>query len=147
MSNEQEQEKNQPHDEDSPTAPYGRSIAEWTTLGISAVILLAIVVGITWLSFRGPEQPASIVVEPSMDQLREEDSGYYLPVLIRNEGDTTVANAIIQAELDTGSGQPETAEITIDFLDGGEVTAGTFVFREDPASGELTTGVTSYKEP
>lgn len=125
----------------------GRSIAEWTTLAISAVILVALVGGLTWLYFRGTERPATVVVEPQMDQLREEDSGYYLPVIIHNTGDTTAANAVVQGELDTGSGQPETAEITIDFLDGDEEVAGTFVFRSDPRSGELTVGVTSFEEP
>lgn len=125
----------------------GRSIAEWTTLAISTAILLAIVGAITWLSFRGPERPPVIVIEPNLEQVREDDSGWYLPVIIRNEGDSSVEDAIVRGELDTGFGQPETAEITIGFLDGGEEVAGTFVFREDPASGELTTGVTSYKEP
>lgn len=145
MSEEAHHDNNE-HGRDGSSSD-GRTMAEWITLGISAVILLSIVGILTWLSFRGPEMPPIIVVEPSMDQVREDDSGYYLPVVIRNTGDTTVADAVVQAELDTGSGQPETAEITIDFLDGDEIAAGTFVFREDPASGELTTGVTSYKEP
>lgn len=145
MSNDSlAQDRNEQHDEADSGS---RTIAEWITLGISATILLAIVVILTWLSFRGAEHPPVIVVEPNMEQIREDDSGYYLPVIIRNTGDTTVADAIVQAELETGSGQPETAEITIDFLDGGEMAAGAFVFREDPSSGELTTGVTSYKEP
>lgn len=134
------------HDEQDASRK-GRSIAEWTTLAISAVILIALIGGITWLYFRGAERPATIVVEPQMDQLREEDSGYYLPVIIHNSGDTTAASAVVQGELDTGSGQPETAEITIDFLDGDEEVAGTFVFRSDPRSGELTVGVTSFEEP
>lgn len=138
----------QDHDENhEPSTSNGRTMAEWITLGISGAILLGIVGVLTWLSFRGAEHPPVIVVEPGMDQVREDDSGYYLPVVIRNTGDATVADAVVHAELDTGSGQPETAEITIDFLDGGETAAGAFVFREDPASGELTTGVTSYKEP
>lgn len=134
------------HD-DQDSSRRERSIAEWTTLAISAVILVALIGGITWLYFRGTERPATIVVEPQMDQLRAEDSGYYLPVLIRNTGDTTAASAVVQGELDTGSGQPETAEITIDFLDGDEEVAGTLVFRSDPTSGELTVGVASFQEP
>ena len=129
------------------TASHGRSIAEWTTFGISTLILLVILAGVTWLSFRGPEHAPNITVEPSLDQVREEASGYYLPVIIRNEGDTTVANAVVHAELVSTSGQPQTAEITLDFLDGGEIAAGTFVFRDNPATGQLTTGVISYKEP
>lgn len=124
-----------------------RSIAEWTTLVISAAILIAVVSMITWLSFQGAERPPIIVVEPNLDAVREDDSGYYVPVVIRNDGDSTVEEALVQGELDTGSGQPETVQITISFLAGGEEVAGTFVFRDDPASGELTSGVSSYKEP
>lgn len=137
----------QKHEQPRQASASSRSTAEWITLGISAAILISIVGVLTWLSFSGAEKPPLIVVEPNMEGIREDESGYYLPVIIRNTGDTTVADAIVQAELDTGSGQPETAEITIDFLDGGEIADGTFVFRDDPASGELTTGVTSYKDP
>jgi uncharacterized protein (TIGR02588 family) len=138
---------NAPKDEHTGNGAEGRTIAEWTTLAISTAILLTIVGAITWLSFRGPERLPVIIVEPNMEQVREDASGWYLPVLIRNEGDSAVEDAMVQAELDTGSGQPEIAEITIGFLDGGEEVAGTFVFREDPSRGELTTGATSYKEP
>jgi uncharacterized protein (TIGR02588 family) len=124
-----------------------RSIAEWTTLAISAAILVGIVGMITWLSFRGAERPPMIVVEPDLQAVRHDDSGYYVPVVIRNDGDATVEEALVQGELDTGSGEPETVQITISFLAGGEKAQGTFVFRDDPASGELTTGVLSYQEP
>lgn len=125
----------------------GRSVAEWSTLAISAAILLTIVGLVTWLAFRGDERAPEIVAEPHLDLLRDEASGYYLPVTIRNDGDITVQDAVIQGELDTGEGQPETADITIPFLSGGEEVRGTMVFQQDPTSGELTVSVTSYKEP
>lgn len=140
-----------PHAEQNPDAKSdeqkGRSIAEWTTLAISTAILVSIIGAITWLSFVGSEHPARIVVEPHIDRMREEETGYYVPVTVRNEGDTTVSDAIIQGELDTGVGQPETVDITISFLAGGEQINGTMVFQSDPTQGELTTGVTSYMEP
>jgi len=121
--------------------------AEWTTLAISSATLLAFIGAITWLSFMGEERPPVIVVEPDLEQVRNEESGYYLPVTIRNDGDRTVEDAIIQGQLVTGEAEPETADITITFLSGGERVQGTLVFQSDPAQGELTTGVTSYKEP
>ncbi len=66
---------------------------------------------------------------------------------IRNDGDRTVEDVIVQGQLVAGEGEPETAEITITFLAGGETVEGVMVFRSDPAQGELTTGVTSYKKP
>ncbi len=144
MSDPQQQDQ---RDTSSSSDRQGRSIADWTTLAISAAILLALLGGLTWLMFRGANEPATVVVEPQMDQLREHDSGYYLPVIIRNVGDTTAANVVVHGELDTGSGQPETADVTIEFLDGDEQVAGTFVFRSDPRSGDLSVGVTSFEEP
>lgn len=129
------------------TNDKGRSVAEWTTFAISLTILICVVGLITWLSFRGDARPPIITVEAQIEQVRQEESGYYVPVLIRNEGDGTAEDAVIQGELDTGEGQPETVDLTITFLAGGEEVEGTLVFREDPAQGELTTGVASYKSP
>jgi uncharacterized protein (TIGR02588 family) len=124
-----------------------RSIAEWITLAVSLAIVIGIVTLITWLHFSGDDRPAMITVEPHMDQLRQEESGYYLPVMVRNDGGATVEDVQVQAELDMGSGEPETADFTITFLVGGEQVEGTFIFQEDPSSGELTTSAGSYKLP
>lgn len=123
------------------------SIAEWSTLAVSAAILVGIVGLITWLAFRGDELPPTIIVEASIQDTRQDESGYYVPITIRNDGDVTVADAIIQGELDTGSGQPQSAEVTVSFLAAHEEVAATLVFRDDPSTGELTTGVTSFREP
>lgn len=124
-----------------------RSIAEWTTLAMSVLIVAGMIAAVSWLNFRGNEEPPVVVVEPHLDAIREDESGYYLPVTITNNGDTTVAEAMVLGELDSGEGEPETAEITIPFLAGGESVGGAFVFRSNPAEGELTTGATSYTDP
>lgn len=125
----------------------GRTVAEWTTLAISIAILLGIVGLITWLYQRGAEELPLIVAEAKLDRLRQEESGYYLPVEVVNEGDKTVEDVVIEAELDTGSGEPATAEIIVGFLAGGERVEGVFVFDEDPSSGELTVRAVSYLDP
>lgn len=124
-----------------------RTIAEWTTLGISLTIVIGIVALVTWLHLTGNEHPATIVVEPLMEQVRVEESGYYLPVVVRNEGGATVEDVQIVAELDMGSGEPETADFVISFLSGGEQIDGVFVFQDDPAHGDLTTSAASFKVP
>jgi uncharacterized protein (TIGR02588 family) len=123
----------------------GRSVAEWTTLAISTAILLVIVGLIAWITLAGDTREPVITVETHPERMREDASGYYLPVTIRNEGD--VEEAIVLGELSTGEGQPEAAEITITFLAGGEEVQGTMVFRSNPSAGELTTAVTSYLVP
>ena len=125
----------------------GRSFAEWTTLAISITILVVIVGLITYLYIRGTQEEPRIVAEAKFDELRSEESGYYLPVEVKNEGDRTVENVVIEAELDSGSGQPQTAEISVTFLAGGEQVLGAVIFDEDPTQGDLTVRATSYKLP
>lgn len=124
-----------------------RSIAEWTTLGISALVLLAMVGLVSYLHLNGGEDPPAIVVETRLDDVRHTDDGYYLPVVVRNRGDRTAEDVRVQAELETGSGAPVTAEFAITFLAGGEVAGGTFIFSEDPEQGTLTVAPVSYQEP
>lgn len=125
----------------------GRPAAEWITLGISVAVIAGILGLVTWLYVRGTEAPPTIAVEAMLDDVRDVDGDWYLPIEVRNDGDRTVASAIIEGELDTGSGQPETAQVTIDYLAGNERVRGTFVFSSDPRDGELSVGPTSYQDP
>ncbi|HEV2073517.1 MAG TPA: TIGR02588 family protein [Thermomicrobiales bacterium] len=143
----QEERNGSSSNQTSPSGDKDRSVAEWTTLGISIAILVFILGLTTYLYVRGGEKPAAILVEPQMQELRQDNGGYYLPVIVRNEGDPTVEEVNIEAELDTGAGEPETAQFTVNFLAGGEQVEGTFVFQHDPAEGDLTTRVMSFQEP
>ena len=125
----------------------GRSIAEWTTLGISLAILLTVVGLVTYLYVRNDDQPATITVSTSLDEIRQDGGIYYLPVDVMNEGDETAEAVQIQAELDTGSGVPETAQLSIQFLAGGEKVQGTIIFSNNPEQGELSIRPVSYNKP
>jgi uncharacterized protein (TIGR02588 family) len=125
----------------------GRSIAEWTTLAISVAILVGIAGLIGYLHLRGAEEPPHIVAEARIDQLREQEGNYYLPIEVVNDGDQTVEDVVIEATLDSGSGEPEIAEFAITFLAGGEHVVGTFVFTSDPSTGDLTIRPVSYRTP
>ena len=132
----------------SPAATVtSRTFAEWTTLAISVVILLGTLGLISWLHFTENTDPANVTVEPQLDLLRQESSGYYLPVIVHNEGGETIRDVQIQAELLTDSGEPESADFTINFLVGGERVDGTFIFQQDPTQGDLTTAAGSYQAP
>ena len=124
-----------------------RSAAEWTTLSVSLAILLGIFGVISYLHFQGEEQPARIATESKLENVRYDGDVYYLPVEVTNTGDLTVEDVVVQAELDTGSGSPVSAEFTVTFLAGGERAKGTFIFKDDPRQGNLTIQAVSYKEP
>lgn len=125
----------------------GRPAAEWTTLGISVAFVAAMVALVTWFYFRGAEEVPAIVAEAQLAEVSERNGSWYLPIEILNDGDATVADAIIRGELVTGSGEPQTAEVTIDFLAGGEREQATLVFDSDPREGDLTVAPVSYENP
>ncbi len=131
----------------SATAGTSRTTAEWITLGISVVVLLAVVGLVGYLHVSGGDHPPIIVVEARLDETRQDAEAYYVPVEVRNRGDRTAGDVQVQAELDTGTGPPLTAEFTVTFLAGGQEVEGTFVFSEDPTSGTLTVDATSYRKP
>ena len=123
----------------------GRSVAEWTTLVIGAVLILALVGLVTYLYVSGENRPP-VVEATSLDrEIRREESAYYVPIEVTNQGGETAEDVVIQAELSTGEGAPEVTEFAIDFLAGGETAEGTVVFSTDPSAGELTVGVASFR--
>lgn len=134
-------------DKTQQTQDQERTIAEWITLGLSIVIVASTIGALTWLYIVGGEMPPTVTVEPQMNQLRQEDSGYYLPVVVTNEGDTTVSGVTILAELETGPSDPERSEFVISFLAGGATVEGAFIFQTDPTQGELTTTAANYQIP
>lgn len=125
----------------------GRSMAEWTTLGISLAILFGIAGLVTYLYLAGGAQPPIITAEPKLDELRHDRGAYYLPVEVINQGDETAEGVRVEAELVSESGPPETAEFTLLFLAGGERAHGTAVFSEDPSKGDLTVRAISFVTP
>lgn len=121
--------------------------AERITLSISLVILVGILAVAVWSNMKTGDAPPDIVVEADIENVRETDSGFYVPITITNNGGMTAQNAIVAGELDLGDGQPETAEITISFLAGGEEEAAEMVFSAHPDEGEFTVGPSSYSQP
>ena len=132
---------------DSGNENEERTSAEKITLVISVAVLVAILCVAIWASARTGTDPASITVVPHPEQVRESDGHYYLPITITNTGGLTAQDVTVTGELNTGEPQPETAEVTINFLAGDESERAELVFTTPPDEGELTVGVTSYLEP
>lgn len=128
-------------------ASESRSIAERTTLAISASVILAFLGVIIWLEVNSNGKPAIIAVEPQTEQVRHDETGYYLSVIVRNDGSQTVEDVRIQASLTTADGATEIREFGIDFLVRDETAAGMFVFTQDPTEGDLVVTAASYRVP
>jgi len=132
-------------DETTATAPRGRSVAEWTTLTISVLLILALVGLVIYVSVNDGNRPPVIETTAETGQILHEGAIYYLPVTVTNHGDETAQEVRIVAEVTTAESEPETAEFTIEVLAGGETMQGTVVFTADPAANPLTVAVNSFR--
>lgn len=124
-----------------------QTTAERITLGISVLILAAIIGLAVWADAQTGDVPPNITVEADLENVRETDTGFYVPITIINTGGITAQDVTVTGELDQGEENPETAEITLSFLAGGEEESAEFVFSAHPNEGEFTVGPTSYVQP
>ena len=124
-----------------------RSGAEWTTLGISIILILALLALVTYVSIGGGDEPPIVEARPLDQEIRHEGESYYLPVAVTNRGGRTAEEVVVQAELAGNDGSSEASEFTLDFLAGGETREGTVVFATDPSAGELTIDIASFQSP
>lgn len=121
--------------------------AERITMGISIVILAAIIGLAGWASYSTGDSSPVIEVEAHMSEIRETDDGFYVPITITNNGGFTAQSVMVTGELLIEGEEPETAEVTIDFLAGGETEGAALVFSTNPNNGEFTVAPTSYLQP
>lgn len=123
-----------------------RSLAEWVTFWVSALVLLALVGLILYDWQVNQSRPPAFDVAVS-DAVRITDGRYYVPFAITNTGGRIANGVQVTAELHIPNQDDETGEQQIDFLSGHETKAGSFVFSHNPQEGDLTVRVASYRLP
>lgn len=126
------------------TQDRGRSTAEWVSLLVAALVLGAVigVVLVLWLSVGN--RPPHFVIEP--DEVRQEGGQYYLTFTMRNAGNQTGSEVLVEGFLPaTGSDGEERSATTFDFVPAQATVDGVLVFSRDPAGVQLR--VLSYQPP
>ena len=131
-------------DKAKATRRQARTPAEWVTFGISVAILL-VVVGLIATQAGGSDSPALPRVLKK-GPVEHRGDRFLVPVEIRNDGGGTAETVQVTAELTIGEETIE-ADQTVEFLAHGERAEVTFVFEQDPASGELVIRVSGYTVP
>lgn len=120
-----------------------RTTAEWASLAASIALIL-VVVGAIVAQIPGDDRPASPTAH--VVAVRQIDEAFHVDVSVDNRGDDTAANVQVSAELTVGD-EVYTGDQAVDFLSGGEERSVSFVFDQDPASGDLRVAVTGYAVP
>lgn len=117
--------------------------AGWVTFGVAAAILVA-VLGAILSEVTATSEPPSPVVE--VGTAVERRGRFVVPVTLSNEGDETAQDVQVTATL-TIDDVETTSDQVVAFLAGGEDQRLEFVFRDDPAEGELVVDAGSYHLP
>jgi uncharacterized protein (TIGR02588 family) len=123
-----------------------RSLAEWTTLALST-LLLAAIVGLVLYDWQlNKHLPPAFQVELN-EPFRLTAGRYYVPFTLHNTGGRIARKVQVIAELHLPDDSEETGEQQFDFLSGNERKKGSFVFEHDPQGGELIVRVASFGLP
>lgn len=137
----------QPERTSTPTYKRpARSPAEWTTLGITSLIL-ATIGGLVIYSWATERDRPPVLVLNRTNEVREADGQYYVPFEITNNGGETAESVQVIAEMQINNQTQQVGDQQIDFLSGGETEEGAFILQQDPRQGKLTVRVGSYKVP
>jgi uncharacterized protein (TIGR02588 family) len=132
------QEDNPQQQQEKGEQSKERTAAEWITLGVSVLIVLALAGLVIYQELARGTEPPVIEVMPRLGETRHEGDAYYVPIDVTNKGETTAEDIEVQLSLEAGEGQPEVAAFTLKFLAGAETESQTVVFQNDPSKGKLT---------
>ena len=121
-----------------------RNFAEWVTFGVASAIVM-LVVGLILAEIPGENSPPSPTAEVTAEAEQRGDN-FFVPVEVKNLGDTTAENVQVTASLEV-EGEVFEADQVVDFLAGGESVELEWVFEKDPSSGTLKVRVSGYSVP
>ncbi len=123
-----------------------RSPAEWTTLGVVLLILTGLVGLLIWYAVR-PTTEAAFQVTVETSAIAEREGRFYVPLRILNTGDMTAEDVVVRVEVQRDGQPSEEAEVTLTFVAGGEEAQAVVIFKDDPRSGTIEAGASSYLIP
>jgi uncharacterized protein (TIGR02588 family) len=134
--------------EDRQPTPRRRTAAEWTTLGVSAAIIAALV-GVAVYEHLARAEPAGVRVSVRLETERAERRGeaYYVPFVVVNAGAEPAEAVSVAFEVRRGEEVLEESTIEIAFLANSGSEEGELVTRLDPAAHEIEARVGALLRP
>lgn len=103
--------------EERRVIPPARSRAEWTTLGISAVVVLALLsAALAEVFLRDDPSGVRISVEAAAAEAETRDGQTYIPFAVRNDGAEAGKEIVVVFEISDGETVVEETTVTIALL-------------------------------
>ena len=134
--------------EEHRNTPPARSGAEWTTLGASALVVLALL-GATLAEVFLRDDPSGvrISVEVLAAEAEMRDGQTYIPFAVRNDGAEAGKDVVVTFEISDGEAVVEETTVTIALLASHETHQGELVTTLDVGTHTLEGRVGAVKTP
>ncbi len=131
-----------------PEQPSPRSTAEWTTLGISAVVVL-ILVGAALAEIFVRDDPAGgwISIDIALTEAEVRNGQAYIPYSVRNDGGAAVTDIVVLVEILQGETVIEETTIDIPLLASHGIAHGEVVTALDLATHTVEARVGAVQIP
>lgn len=125
-----------------------RSLAEWITLAISALIVAALI-GAALVEHFWLDEVQGVALDVTLDQgqTRQVDDLYHLPFAVKNAGSEGAENVTIAFAVRDGEQTMEESTIVIDFLSNGGTASGELVTAYDPSAYDISARVSAFETP
>lgn len=121
--------------EDQEERPTQRTAAEWTTLVISAVVVLALIgAALAEIFLRDDPSGAVLSIELATGEAEVRDDQTYIPYEVRNDGADAATDVVAIVEFRQGDQVVEETTVDIALLASHDVVEGEVVTRLDLAA-------------
>lgn len=122
--------------------PAQKPLAETIVGTLSAFLVLAFLIFLSFQAITGDESPPDLAASP--ESVQRSGTGTLLRVKIVNHGEKAAAGVTVRAETGTGSGR----EINFDYVAAGSVQRGAFLFDSpDVTADDVSLSIYGFVEP
>ena len=119
---------------------------EWSVRAVSVAVVLALLAYLA-LGSVGASSPAVLISTFDLTNVETRDGQWVVPVSVRNEGDTSVASAVVSLTVLDGDVVIDSEDVDIALLGGGASTDVEFWVDDDPRTFQVRVDVGSYELP
>ena len=131
--------------QDHPSHVSHRKLAEWVSLIASALLILGVAAVLIYNAVQPNEPVVNVTAAAEMEKVQAKGERFILPVRVANKGDRTVHDLTVEVSFQPRDAEPQTAEMTIDYLGEDSENVVYFYFEEDPKGLQIKTRPASYR--
>ena len=128
---------------ESGKSAASRRLAEWVSLGISALLIASTVTYLIVQGLRGQSEFVPLAIDIVDDGISQVADQYIVPIEVHNRGQQTIRS--FTGEIRLGGAEGESHEFTIDYL-GVRATEKVYVYlHRDPRSEDVRVTALTYQ--